>query len=133
MKMYDWDIPYLNRQIFLFHFQILASYKDARILTQFQNRSIDTGCAACMAELYQRPLYAIEQLKKLHQVLSIALVTSMQCSSIPASYTNSENFMRANSERISTHCLKQQLRLKKVYFRRVRTSGGHVHYAISRN
>ena len=52
---------------------------DARMLTQFQNCSIDTGCAVCMVELYQRPLYAIEQLKKLHQVLPRALVTSMLC------------------------------------------------------
>ena len=42
---------------------------DARIFTQFQNNLIDTGCAAYLVELFQRPLYTIEQLENLHQVL----------------------------------------------------------------
>ena len=32
-----------------------------------------------MVELFQRPLYAIEYQKNLHQICQIALVTSMQC------------------------------------------------------
>ena len=42
---------------------------DARIFTQFQNSLIYTGCTAYLVELFQRPLYAIEQLENLHQIL----------------------------------------------------------------